>query len=415
MASHATLIFKNIFAVFGLTIPRFRRSNVVQDDVEHSGGWQESLEDVDESPYGDRNRAARVTPKFPIGDTITHGKFYPEWDHIKMIGQGGDGQVHGYRNVTQKGTYIAVKLPLFKARKGLEQEIKNMRLLGRHDHVLELLGVVDEWVPYGSAMILPWCKLGSLTAYRESWRDQQWHEGQPARVSEITMYKLFRDMVLALNYLHHELEMCYVHGDFKPGNILAVMDPGDSDHYRIPEEPIFKLADFSRMTPWPTPPGEQPKEFVGTPEFAPPLIEQIAPIHTSADIWALGVTLQFMALGHWPTESREAFVRRRKAEGRSFPVTNEEWREDHWRHQIPTVFRPLHVPVKVLQDNYDFGWNMPGYQPYGVRLSNWYAKLWKPVGDRPRASYLVAKAIPEMDSKVKRLKLQRLKELSQDE
>ena len=68
--------------------------------------------------------------------------------------------------------------------------------------------------------------------------------------------------------------------------------------------------------------------------------------------------------------------------------------------------------MKVLQDEYDFPWNMPGYQPYGVRLTYWYAKLWKPVEGRPQASYLAAKAIPHMDRKVKRLKLQRLKELS---
>ncbi|KAG9205241.1 hypothetical protein G6514_008818 [Epicoccum nigrum] len=67
------------------------------------------------------------------------------------------------------------------------------------------------------------------------------------------MYKLFRDVMLALNYLHNELGTRYVHSDFKPDNILAVIDPEDVDHHRIPEEPIFKLADFSRMTPWPTP------------------------------------------------------------------------------------------------------------------------------------------------------------------
>lgn len=445
--------------MLGLTEPRIRRSNVVWDDVEHFGNRQEFLEEVDESSYGDRKaihrkpilrrlgsvmsnkyfvqsenhpsieqdedplhlpkrmklqprRAAQAAPKCPLGDTITHEKFHQEWKYLQMIGEGADGQVHCYRNKMQKATYIAVKLPRHKARKGLEQEIKNMRLVGRHDHVLELLKVCDDWNPRGPAMVIPWCELGSLTAYRQSLCDQQWYEGQPARVSEITMYKLFRDMVLALNHLHHELGTGYVHGDFKPGNILAVIDPGDFDHYRIPEEPIFKLADFSRMTPCPTPPGELAKGFVGTPEYAPPLNERMAPVHTSADIWSLGATLQFMALGHCPTESREAFVQRRKAEGIPFPVTKEEWLEDQWRDRIHTVFRPLNVPMKVLQDEYDFPWNMPGYQPYGVRLTYWYAKLWKPVECRPQASYLAAKAIPHMDRKVKRLKLQRLKELS---
>jgi hypothetical protein len=68
-----------------------------------------------------------------------------------------------------------------------------------------------------------------------------------------------------------------------------------------------------------------------------------------------------MALGRCPTESRAAFIQRRKAEGKSFPATNEEWREGYWRDRIPVVFRPLNVPAKVLQEEYDFPWDIPDY------------------------------------------------------
>lgn len=199
--------------MFGLTKPRIRRSNVAQEDVEHAGNRQLSLEDADESPYGDRKaihykpiprrrgiamskkhtvqsenyqfieqneglihlpkrmklrsrRAAPAAPKRLLSDTITHEQFHREWKYIDMIGEGADGQVHGYANKIHKGTYIAVKLPQgCKAREGLVQDIKNMLLIGRHNHNLELLKVYDDWDPYGPAMVIPWYKLGSLTAY----------------------------------------------------------------------------------------------------------------------------------------------------------------------------------------------------------------------------------------------------------
>lgn len=361
----------------------------------------------------------RLTVPREISKALTlHTQFHMAWRHQRKIGEGGDGVVHLYKQSKKSCTYVAVKLPQgYSAREDMEQEIMNMRKIGRHSHILELRLAVEEWYPYGPAMFLPYCELGSLNAYRESWCEQQVWEGQPARVSEITMYKLFRDMVLALNYLHSELRTHYIHNDFKPANILVVVPPEQRGAQILPEEPVFKLADFARLASWPTPKGELPRGYDGTPEYAPPQYEQIAPVHPSVDIWGLGATLQYMALGIHPIQSREAFVRRRKAQGKSFPRLEDdrEWLSEYWRGLVPTFFRPINVSLKVLQTDYDFPWDLPDYQPYGVRLGHWYAKLWHPVGNRPKASQLAAEAIPQMDEMVERLKLQRLKQLQQDE
>lgn len=344
--------------------------------------------------------------------------FCKVWRHRKVIGEGGDGTVHLYQQPDGQGTYVAVKVPrCYSAREDVEQEIVNMRLIGKHEHILELYCASDNWYPYGPAMFIPYCEMGSLIDYRESWCAQQAWDGQPERVSEITMWKLFRDMALALNYLHRELGVRYVHNDFKPANILAVVPSDETKYQTLPEEPTFKLSDFARLAPWPTPKDKPHQCFDGTPEYAPPRHEQRAPVLPSADIWGLGATLQYMAFGINPIQSKEAFIRDRKAKGKSHPElkNKSDWASEYWRIRIPTVYRPIDVPLKVLQRDYDLVRGLPDYQQYGARLGYWYAQLWKPVGTRPKASQLVADAIPRMDDMVERLKLQRLQQMGQYE
>lgn len=354
--------------------------------------------------------ASNKKPKY----TTFYGQFHKNWHHEHVLGEGGDGVVHLYQQRKKEGKFIALKLPRCNyrsIREDLAKEIKNLRILDVHEHILHLCHATEDWFPYGPALFLPVCDLGDLVTYRESWCAQKELEGKPERVSEITMWKLFRDMVLALNYIHHELGTRYVHNDFKPQNVLAVTPP-EHIGYGTPEEPIFKLSDFARLTPWPTPQGQRARGFDGTPEYAPPHVEQIAPVQTSADVWGLGATLQFMAFGFLPIQTREAFIRSRKALGKAYPELEDEqeWMSEYWRNRVPTVFRPIHVARTVLQKEYDLPDLPPDYQHYGARLGYWYGQLWKPVASRPKASRLVLQAIPHMDDQVERLKLERVEE-----
>lgn len=356
----------------------------------------------------------RSTPRTaPANELTFHAVFHQRWRHQDVIGEGGDGTVHLYRR-HEEGLYVAVKVPLnCSSREDVEKEIINMRLIGKHDHILHLVHASKEWSPYGPAMFMPYCELGSVIDYRQAWCKQQAWDGQPERIPEITMWKLFGDMVLALNFLHNELGVRYVHNDFKPANILAEFPPNQIEYQMLPEQPTFKLSDFARLTPWPTPKGKPGQSYDGTPEYAPPKHEQRAPVQPSADIWGLGATLQYMALGIVPTQSKKAFIRSRKEKGLPYPELEDRfaWASEYWRTRIPTFFRPINVPVEILQKDYDLTRDLPDYQQYGARLGYWYAQLWKPVGNRPKASKLVAQAIPQMNNIVERLKLERLKQM----
>ncbi|KZM20941.1 ATP binding [Ascochyta rabiei] len=343
-------------------------------------------------------------------DITLYNLFHKHWIQERVLGEGGDGIVYLYQSRKQQSKCIAVKIPRnnsISARNGLVQEVKNLCLLEPHDHILDMCHATGGWWPCGPAIFLPVCELGDLISYRESWCAQQASERKPKHVSEVTIWKLFRDMALALNYIHHELGsgIRYVHNDFKPANILVVTPPGHTEHETLPEEPIFKLSDFARLTTWPTPTGQRAQGFDGTPEYAPPKLEQIAPVQPSADIWGLGATLQFMALGIHPIQSQEAFVLERKAQAKPYPDLEDkrEWMSEYWRQRIPTVFRPIHVAKAVLCKEHDL--HVPiDYQPYSARLGYWYAQLWKPIAYRPKASKLASLAIPHMDDQIERIK-----------
>jgi serine/threonine protein kinase len=345
-----------------------------------------------------------VVPK----KTTFYEVFHEVWVQQELLGEGGDGAVYLYRKRKESRKCIAVKLPSSNsplARDTLLREIKNLRIIGRHDHILEMGHASLDWQPHGPAIFLPLCDLGDLISYREFWCGQQALKGEPQRVSEITMWKLFRDMALALHHLHNELDVRYVHNDFKPANILVATPPTHTGN-TLPEEPVFKLADFARLTPWPTPAGQSMRGFRGTPEYAPPKVEQLAPVHNSVDIWGLGATLQYMALGINPTQSRTAFIRSRQAQGKSYPELDEQekWTSEYWRRQVPTVFRPIHVPLAKLRKQHDLMFSVPDYEPYGAQLGYYYAQLWKPVACRPKASKLAALAKSYMEGEIQLLK-----------
>lgn len=349
--------------------------------------------------------------------TTFYRTFHQHWRHLCVVGEGGDGVVHQFQQRKCKNEHIAMKVPHSPAGcEDLEHEIANMRRIGSHEHILQLLVASPDWIPYGPALILPYCDLGDLTAYRKSWCAHQVQTGQPERVSEITMCKLFRDVALALDHLHNNLDTRYVHNDLKPQNILAFTPNGYTEYGTLPEEPIFKLADFARLTPWPTPFGRPPIGFDGTYEFAPPAHERVAPVLPSADIWSLGATLQYMAFGIAPIQSREAFVWSRKGTGKPYPDLHDEyiWGLEYWRKRIPTVFRPINLPTPILLEFYDLPYDIPDYQPFSARLGYWYAQLYKPVGSRhkgrPTASRLVREAVPHMEGQIEYLKTKRTKE-----
>jgi serine/threonine protein kinase len=355
-----------------------------------------------------------AAPKVPT----SHTDFNQNWRHCRTLGEGGDGIVYQYQRRKRTNESIAVKVPQSSsACIDLKREVLHLRRIGPHEHILTLKRDIANWIPYGPALLLEYCELGDLTKYRKAWCKQQKSQGLPERVSEITLCKLFRDIALALDHIHNGLDKHYVHNDLKPQNILAFKPIGYTEDDRLPEEPTFKVSDFARLTPFPTPIGRGPKGFDGTYEYAPPKQEQAAPVLSSADIWSLGATLQYMALGIDPVQSRKAFIWSRKGANKSHPGLDDEeaWKSELWRRRIPTVFRPINLPTSVLIEFYDLPHDLPDYQPFSARLAYWYAKLYKPVGTRnngrPGALRLVREAVPNLVDQIERLKIKRFQEM----
>jgi len=357
--------------------------------------------------------------------------FHQVWRHCRTLGEGGEGVVHQYQRRKRTNEFIAVKVPQSSfARIDLRREVFNLRRSGAHEHIIALKCDFPDWIPYGPALLFEYCEMGDLIKDRKAWCKQQKSLGLPERVSEITMCK-FRDVALALDHLHNGLGRRYVHNDLKPQNILAFIPDGYNETDLLPEEPVFKVSDFARLTPWPTPVSGPPKGFDETYEYAPPKQEQAAPVLPSADIWSLDATLQYMALGIEPIQSRKAFVWSRKGANKLYPDLDDEeaWKSDFWRKRIPTIFRPINLPTSVLIEVYDLPHDVLDHQPFSARLAFWYAKLYKPVGihdnhrpknsrlvgtrdkSRPGASRLVDKAVPNLVDQIERLKIKRSKEM----
>jgi len=323
------------------------------------------------------------------------------------LGEGSDGCVRAYKH-RHTAHVIAVKHS-HKSKKYYDslilREATNLEKVGLHNNIAFMLALCADFISpttVGPAIILQLCDLGDITNYAIRWQEQQKRRGKSTRMHEVTVLKLFRDVSLALNHLHNELDTCYVHNDLKPANILALTPPGyEGDG--IPIEPIFKVTDFARIAAYPTPPDAKPIEFRGTFEFAPPIVERGAPVRPSADIYSLGATIQAFALSlDKPVATKQTFIAMRKAQGKVYPQTKEEWNSYEWRARREVVARSLSATAKELVENWDVDpADAKDHTPYGGVLNGWYMQLLNPKPNiRPTSAQLKEYVVPILDNQI---------------
>jgi serine/threonine protein kinase len=311
-------------------------------------------------------------------------KFLTLFEEDGEIGRGSDGIVTActHRHTAQ---VIVVKTPLYEENlnvvdreEKIMREIRSLKVLGKHDHISALLTFSERFADnIGPAIFFQLCDLGDLDDYAFKWCCREKERGRPGRLAEGTILKLLHDVGLGLDYLHNGLSIGYVHIDLKPQNIL-VLTPPDHTGKDIPTLPHFKITDFARLTTYPLSPGKPLASLAGTYLYAPPLAERTRKLFSpTVDMWALGATIQCLALQIKPRQSRAAFVADRVHKGQNWPRNDEEWRLSDWREIIPDVYRPLDATAAELLREWDVGEDLPHHHPYSKQLNIWYKALFE--------------------------------------
>jgi serine/threonine protein kinase len=302
------------------------------------------------------------------GLTIDVDVFKSQHKFERHINTGGEGAVALWKE--NSGTrLVAVKLPAVEkevVRNALRREIIAMNKLGSHPHIVKFLGASVDWHWRPPLIFYDFCDLGDAHDYA-----YKIHR-TGIQVPELTLWKFLRDMTKALDFLHNSFGVQYVHGDLKPQNILISRPPGDNSP--VPLAPTFRLADISHLNEYKRRDRGPHVTFCGTWEFGPPMEERKARIAPPVDIYALGASLQTLAWGLVPIQSRKKMREALIADyDTNCASTNETLTDimnsDAFRRRHIVVYRPLNASEEDQITKYDMKHSFP---PYSTTLNEWY-------------------------------------------
>jgi serine/threonine protein kinase len=316
------------------------------------------------------------------------------------LGRGSDGIVTAYRHIiTNDVVVVKTKTDHAQGESNILKEISALRNLGKHEHVTYMLTSNRNLSSGGPAIFFQMADLGDAVSYRQRYLKQEHDAQRPLRLLQATILKFVRDMSLGLDFIHNKHRTSLVHNDIKPENILVFSPLSHNGSDGVPTEPVFKIADFARLAPYP-PPQHEYRGYRGTYEFAPPRSECSAPVKPSVDIWALGCTIQNFAFGWKPIQSRQAFVEERARQGKDHPQLENKWAwgEEQWRTCIPVMYRPLDRTWDELMKTWDPPHAVNDHQPYSETLNRWYTEMVEIDPElRVTAAELAKYAVPMVD------------------
>ena len=329
--------------------------------------------------------------------TVSSKDFLKFFSKRQYINEGSDGAVSQWVD-NDTGEMVAVKEPKpDRAHKNRSELVKFLKV-PFHENVVRFLGSISyhDWATGGPVLIFEFCGYGDVYEYRKRILN---HE---IRVPEISVWKLMRDLSLALDWVHNRCEQSYVLGDLKPENVL-VFPEASWDGKGAPLLPTFKICDFGRMER-----AGETNKYLGTPEFGPPMAEREIQQTCEVDVFALGCTVHWMALGEFAQMPGEQFVKYAKEKHGFFVKLAQLLGGDQremWRTLIPPYYRPLNASMEEQKKIWSLDRPVP---PFSTILNKWYTELFEEDPKRRIGSEaLVEFFVPVADLQIERLKAQR--------
>lgn len=204
-----------------------------------------------------------------------------DFEFLRKIGDGAYGQVWKVKHKKTSALFALKQVPKAKVVGILQQFSREVNILYKlsHPHIIKLLTHFEDDKCFYLIMEL----IEGGTLFHKLYREKN--------LLEATAAQYFREVVLAVEYLHSQ-NPPIVHRDIKPENIL------------LDREGRIKLIDFGWAN-YCERQGRTRKTFCGTSEYMPPEIIGNIGHDTSADIWCLGVLLYEMLVGTTPFKNSE--------------------------------------------------------------------------------------------------------------
>eukprot|EP00026_Physarum_polycephalum_P010733 Phypoly_transcript_10910.p1 GENE.Phypoly_transcript_10910~~Phypoly_transcript_10910.p1 ORF type:complete len:315 (+),score=48.64 Phypoly_transcript_10910:248-1192(+) len=225
-----------------------------------------------ESPHPAATPQPAETPQIPTMGTTYALK---DFEVIKSLGQGSGGVVRLVRH-TPTNQLAAFKVVILDVKESIRKQIvTELRILynSKCTHVVSLM---DAYYTEGSIyMALEYMDGGSLADLLQAY----------GSIPEAILASITIQAVKGLTYLQKTLRI--MHRDIKPSNIL------------LNSKGEVKIADFGVSSLLPNT-GAKAVTWVGTVTYMSPERIQGMEYSSSADVWALGLTLIECALGRYP-------------------------------------------------------------------------------------------------------------------
>jgi len=313
---------------------------------------------------------AKTTRRAKFTRTNSGHRMVNKYKILSRLGRGAYGDVRKCEDTVTKHVYAVKIVNRSQLRGGggrsaaessqfqqLELEVKILREL-RHPNVVLLHEVIDDDTVGKLYIIQEFVQNGSVMPEELFAKPLE-----PQRV-----WRLFRDMLRGLEYLHQHL---VIHRDLKPSNIL------------IDSEDCAKIADFGMASSLQRGDDLADAETAGSPAFMAPevcgLMGNEPYSGQRADMWSAGATLFAMLFGHPPyiqknltlLEQFEAKLLPLKFPNRPKGMSFEDWAhcqdllrkmlDKNWRHRLNLKNVKVHEYItkqgtkKLHQLEYQYG------------------------------------------------------------